>query len=167
MYDISKNVFIDRTHRDCLELLPGGVAGYEAFASPQYLHERRMARVEKSAKPRSVASGTSFKDPASYNTTFDDVVTFLKKQGYAIDSASKEAGTIFTTMSIKGHWRQTGTRVSISLIRDSKTVTEVQVAVTQQKRFKALQTEPWGRPKVNKAKSSALAAKMKAALVHS
>ena len=138
-----------------------------AFASPQGLHERRIARVEESAKPGSVAGGASFEDPASYNTTFDDVVTFLKKQGYAIDSASKDAGTIFTSMSIKGHWRQTGTRVSISLIRDGKTVTEVQVAVTQQKRFKALQTEPWGSPKVNKAKSSALAAKMKAALTHS
>jgi len=137
------------------------------FASPQGLHERHMAQVEESAKPTGVAGGASFQDHASYNTTFDGVVTLLKKQGYAIDSASKDAGTVFTSMSIKGHWRQTGTRVNVSLIRDSKTVTEVQVAVTQQKRFKALQTEPWGSPKVNKAKSSALAAKMKAALTHS
>ncbi len=138
-----------------------------ALASPQGLHERHMRQVEESAKPTAVAGGVSFQDPASYNTAFDDVVTFLKKEGYTIDSASKDAGTILTSMSIKGHWRQTGTRVSVSLIRDSKTATEVQVAVTQQKRFKALQTEPWGSPKVNKAKSSALAEKMKAALAQS
>jgi len=135
-----------------------------AFAPPQGRHERHMAQVEESAKPTGIAGGVSFQDAASYDKTFDDIVTFLKKQGYSIDSASKDAGTIFTSMSIEGHWRQTGTRVSVSLIRDSDTVTSVKVAVTEQKRYKAVQTEPWGSPKVNKAKSSALAEKMKAAL---
>ena len=138
-----------------------------AFASPQGRHERHMAQVEESAKPTSVAGGVSFQDAASYNKTFDDVVTFLKKQGYTIDSASKDAGTIFTSISIKGHWRQTGTRVNVSLIRESENVTSVRVAVTEQKRYKALQTEPWGSPKVNKTKSSALSDKMKSALTQS
>lgn len=143
-----------------LTVLPVG----RTLASPQGLHERHMKQVEESARPTAVADGMSFQDSTSYDKTFDDVVTFLKKQDYAIDSASKDAGTIFNSMSVKGHRHQTGTRVSVSLIRDSKNVTEVQVAVTQQKRFKALQTEPWGTPKVDKAKTSALAGKMKAVL---
>lgn len=135
-----------------------------ASAAPQGLHERHMKQVDESAKPTAATSSVSFRDAAPYDKTFDDVVTFLKKRGYAIDSASRDAGTVSTSMSVKGHWHQTGTRVNVPLIRDSKNVTEVQVAVTQQKRFKALQTEPWGSPKANKAKSSALAGKMKAAL---
>ena len=146
-----------------LSLFPVAIA----FPSPQGRHERHMKQVEESAKPTGVNPMVSFQDNASYDKTFDDVVTFLKKQGYTIDSASKDAGTIFTTMSIKGHWRQTGTRINVSLIRDSKTVTEVKVAVTEQKRYKALQTEPWGSPKVDKKQSSAVAAKMKAALLQS
>ena len=126
-------------------------------ACAQGRHDRKQAAAEESAKPKAVAGGITFQRAAPYDKTFEDVVNFLKKQGYEIDSADKDTGNIFTTMSITGKWRQTGTRVSVTLIKDSDAATSLRVAVTEQKRYKAAQTEPWGEPKVNNGKSSEIA----------
>jgi hypothetical protein len=49
-------------------------------------------------------------------------------------------------------------------IKDSDTVTTVRIVVTDQKRKKLLQTEPWGDPKVNDSESQRIAGEVKAAL---
>jgi hypothetical protein len=100
----------------------------------------------------------------SYEKAYDTVLNFLKKQDYAFDSASKEMGQVVTAMTITGGWKQTGTRVQVTLIKDSVSVTTVKVAVTEQKRYKALQAEPWGEAKVNSKKSVQLADEVKSAL---
>jgi len=53
--------------------------------------------------------------------------------------------------------------VYVTLIKDNETSTTLKVAVSEQKRKKLLQTEPWGDPKVNSEKSSKLAEDIKAA----
>lgn len=133
------------------------VMGGNPLSGGQGRAERKQAQAEESAKPKAVSGGVTFQRNAPYDKTFEDVLNFLKKQGYGIDSASKDAGTIFTEISIKGGWKQTGTRVNVTLIKDSDTATSVRVAVTEQKRYKAAQTEPWGDPKVNDEKSSQIA----------
>ena len=138
-----------------------------ALTSPvfgQGRHERRMAQLAESAQPRRVAGGVEFQRSASHDETYDAVLTFLKKQGYTVESADKEVGQIITAMDIKGGWRQTGTRVQITLIKEAEIKTTVRVAVVEQKRFKALQAEPWGDPKVNEKESAKLAEALKAAL---
>ena len=65
---------------------------------------------------------------------------------------------------VTGGYSQTGTRVYVTLIKDTEKTTTVKVAVAEQKRKKLLQTEPWGDPKVNSEKSSKLADDIKAAL---
>jgi hypothetical protein len=132
--------------------------------SAQGRNERKVAAAEESAKPKAVAGGVTFQRNAEYDKTFEDLVNFLKKQGYEIDAADKHAGNIFTTMAITGKWKQTGTRVTVTLIKDSNTATSVRVAVTEQKRYKAAQTEPWGEPKVNSQKSSEIANLIKSGL---
>src|ERR1035441_2217433 len=118
----------------------GLMAGYSLNGGQR--HERKAAQAEESGKPKAVSGGVTFQRNAPYEKTFDDVLNFLKKQGYGIDSADKDAGTIYTELSIKGGWKQTGTRVNVTLIKDSETAASVRVALTEQKRYKAAQTEP-------------------------
>jgi hypothetical protein len=127
-------------------------------------HERREQKLEESAKPKSVSGGASFQTNISYDNAYDAVLNYLKRQDYTIDSASKETGQIVTAMTVKGGYSQTGTRVYVTLIKDNETSTTIKVAVSEQKRKKLLQTEPWGDPKVNSEKSSKLADDIKSAL---
>ncbi len=92
-------------------------------------------------------------------------MNYLKRQGYTIDSASAETGKIITAIDITGRYTQTGTRVQIICIKDGDTQTSVRVLVTEQKRKKLLQTEPWGDAKANETASSKLADEVKAAVV--
>jgi len=55
----------------------------------------------------------------------------------------------------------------LTFIKESDTATSIRVAVTQQKRKKALQAEPWGEPKVNADESSKIADELKPALTAS
>ena len=67
-------------------------------------------------------------------------------------------------MEITGGYSQTGTRIQITLIKQNVTETTVRVAVTNQKRKKALKAEPWSDPKVNDQRSANKAEELKAAL---
>ena len=67
-------------------------------------------------------------------------------------------------MAIKGGYSQTGTRVYVVLIKETDTTTTVKVAVSEQKRKKLLQTEPWGDPKLNEKESDKIATDLKTAL---
>jgi hypothetical protein len=99
-----------------------------------------------------------------YDKAYDDALNYLKRQSYTIDSADKETGQIITAMDITGKHSQTGTRVQITCIKDNDAQTSIRVAVTEQKRKKLLQTEPWSDPKVNDEASSKTANDLKATI---
>ncbi|MBI3491559.1 MAG: hypothetical protein HY047_07255 [Acidobacteria bacterium] len=84
------------------------------------------------------------------------MLNFLKRQEQTIDQASKDTGQIITGMIISGGYSQTGSRIVVTLIEEDDNSTTVRVAVTEQKRKKLLQTEPWSDPKVNAQKSACL-----------
>ncbi len=127
-------------------------------------HQRREAKLAESAEPKSVKGGVAFQVAVTYDKAYDSVVNHLKRQGYTIDVSGKETGQIITGMDIKGKYTQTGTRVQITCIKDNDTQTSIRVAVTEQKRKKLLQTEPWGDPKVNDEASAKIAEEVKAAV---
>jgi hypothetical protein len=136
----------------------------QSICVSQGRHEKREAKLEESAKPRSVSGGVTFQTDTPYDKAYDAVLNYLKRQDYTIDSASKETGQIVTAIVVTGGYSQTGTRVYVTLIKDTEKTTTVKVAVAEQKRKKLLQTEPWGDPKVNQEKSANLADKIKDAL---
>jgi ABC-type Na+ efflux pump permease subunit len=140
------------------------ILGSQISSLGQGRHEKREKKLEESAKPTSVSGGVTFQANVSYDKAYDTVLNYLKRQDYTIDSASKETGQIVTAITITGGYSQTGTRVYVTLIKDNETSTTLKVAVSEQKRKKLLQTEPWGDPKVNSEKSSKLADDIKTAL---
>ncbi|HEX5426264.1 MAG TPA: hypothetical protein VF283_22440 [Bryobacteraceae bacterium] len=102
----------------------------------------------------------SISHPGSIGTVYLAVLNQLKKDGAEIESASKDAG-IKTAVTIHGHYRQTGSYLQVTFISDSPAQTTVRVAAYEDKRYKALTTEPWSTPKVNTRKSKAEAVKLK------
>jgi hypothetical protein len=99
-----------------------------------------------------------------YNEAFDAIVGALKRADNEVTLADRDAGLIATEIVIAGGWKQAGTRTVVSLIKDSDNQTIVKIVVTIQKRYKALQTEPWSDPKADTAKTGPAAAALKAAL---
>ena len=132
--------------------------------SAQSRHERKMAQIEESAKPKNVPGGIKFQVSKSYQDTYESALNWIKKADYTIELADKETGQIATAMTITGGYRQTGTRLILTLIKESDSVTTVKVAVTQQKRSKLLQAEPWGDPKVNDDESQKIVDQLKAVI---
>jgi hypothetical protein len=132
--------------------------------SAQSRHERKEQQLADSAAPKNVAGGVTFQSPTSMEKTFEVIANDLKRQGHAIDRADKDAGQIVTAMEITGGYTQTGTRILVTLIKDSDTQTSVRVVVAKQKRKKLLQTEPWGDPKSDDKESQTVAEALKAAL---
>jgi len=127
-------------------------------------HQKREAAIEESAKPHGISGGVKFQVSKPVDVVYESALTFLKRADYAIDSADKEAGQIITAMTISGGYSQTGRRVYVILIKDSDTTTTLRVAVTDQKRKKLLQTEPWSDPKVNEKESDKIASDLKGSL---
>jgi hypothetical protein len=95
---------------------------------------------------------------------YERALDFLKRNGQTIESAGKETGQILTGLSVTGGYRQTGSRIQITFIKDGENMTSIRVSVTEQKRYKALKTEPWGDPKINPQMSNKLADEIMAAL---
>lgn len=139
----------------CLILVP---------AAHAQRHAKREAAVEESAKPRGISGGVKFQVAKPFDAVYESALNFLKRADYAIDSADKDAGQIVTAMTISGGYSQTGRRVYVIFIKDSDSATTLRVAVTDQKRKKLLQTEPWSDPKVNEKESDKLANDLKGAL---
>jgi hypothetical protein len=106
------------------------------------------------------STGSTLTVSQGIDTAYSAILTQLKKDGYSIDSASKDAG-IKTSLVVAGGYHQTGTHTEISFISESADKTDVRVAVMQQKRYKALSTDPWSDPKASAKDSEALAAKLK------
>jgi len=127
-------------------------------------HERKAEEHADSEKIQNVSGGVTFQQASAIDKTYDDLLNFVKREGMTIDSATKETGQIVTNIEVAGKYHQIGTRVYLTVIKDSETQTSVRVAVSEQKRYKALQTEPWSSPKVNAEKSSELSEKIKVAI---
>ena len=132
-----------------------------SFAQRQ---ERKTEEQADSEKIQNVSGGVTFQQASAMEKTYDDLLNYVKREGLTIDSASKETGQIVTAIDVTGKYHQIGTRVYLTVIKSSETETSVRVAVSEQKRYKALQTEPWSSPKVNAEKSSELSEKIKAAI---
>ena len=132
-----------------------------AFAQRQ---ERKAEEQADSEKIQNVSGGVTFQQASAMDKTYDDLLNYVKREGLTIGSASKETGQIVTAIDVAGKYHQIGTRVYLTVIKSSETETSVRVAVSEQKRYKALQTEPWSSPKVNAEKSSELSEKIKAAI---
>ena len=125
---------------------------------------KREANIAESQKPQNVKGGATFQVGTPYAKAYEGALNYLKRQGYTLDSASAETGQIVTALDIKGGYSQTGTRVQVTCIKDSDTQTSVRVVVTEQKRKKLLQTEPWGDAKANESESAKLAEEIKGAM---
>jgi hypothetical protein len=134
-------------------------------AHPQF-EQRKQGELEQSAQVTSPAAGVTFQASVSYENCFDAVNNLLKRAGHEIETANKDVGSIVTAMEITGKYTQTGTRVHVTLIKDSDTRTSVRVAVTAQKLKKLLATEPWSNPKVGDSQSSKIAGDLQEAFKH-
>jgi hypothetical protein len=99
---------------------------------------------------------------APAEATYADVLNEVKKEGYSLESASKDAG-IKTTIQVTGHYKQTGSHLEITFTSENGHTT-VRVTEMEQHRYKALKTEPWGDTKINTASSQDAAEKLKAGL---
>jgi hypothetical protein len=93
------------------------------------------------------------------DAAYQAVLNRLKVDGLDIESASKDAG-IQTSVVVTGKYRQTGTYLKITFIADGGQTT-ARIAVYEEKRYKALKTEPWSDPKVNEERSQAQAFRLK------
>lgn len=126
--------------------------------------DKRDAKIAESAQPKNVKGGVTFQVGTPYEKAYDVVLNHLKRQGYTVEVAGKETGQIITAMDVSGGYTQTGTRVQITCIKDDDSQTSIRVVVTEQKRKKLLQTEPWGDPKVNEDASRKIADAVRAAI---
>jgi hypothetical protein len=127
-------------------------------------HEKKEEKLAASAAPQAVVGGVKFAAAKGYDESYEKTLNYLKKADYTIESANKETGQIVTQMTVKGGYTQTGTRIYAIFIKDGDTATTVRIAVTDQKRKKLVQTEPWGDPKVNDKESQRIADEIKTLL---
>ena len=127
--------------------------------------ERKARELEDSGRPVAVKGASVIEFTAAYDATFDAIVRSLKLSDNAVVVADRDAGLIATDIVVTGGWKQTGTRTVVTLIKDTPTHTIVKVAVTTQGRYKALQTEPWGDPSLDKAQTAVEAKALQAAIV--
>ena len=145
------------------------IALFAATTSPAFAksrHERKAEEAAASGQAQAINGGQTFNVAADMNTAFETVVNRLKLDGYNIDpqATNKDAGVIFTVMTIKGGWHQTGNRVMASLIKVDQKNTAVRIAVTEQKRYKAMQTEPWSSAKLDDKATAAVSTQLQSEL---
>ena len=142
------------------------VAAFSLLTAPVRAssHDEREAAIAESGKARSVPGAEKFTLEMPSDKVFAAIVTALQKADYEIADANKDGGFISTALVVTGGWRQTGTRVVVTVIRDSDTASIVKVVVTEQKRYKAIQTEPWSEPTAHAAKTKELAALLRTTL---
>lgn len=100
-----------------------------------------------------IGSAASFTAKGDITSAYQSVLNEVKKEGFQVESASPDAG-IRTALTVTGHYHQTGSYLQIQFVSGPNGTT-VDVSVMEEKRYKALQTEPWGTPKVNGQRSVA------------
>lgn len=106
------------------------------------------------------AEQAAFSHSGDMDSVYQAVLNQIKKDGAQIESASKDAG-IKTAVTVTGHYKQTGSYLEVTFVSDGTSQTTVRFSAYEEKRYKALNTEPWSTPKVNAEKSEAEAAKLK------
>ena len=131
--------------------------------------EKKEARLADSEKPRDVPGGTSFVAKMPADKAFDAAVKHFQINDVALDESSKkELGQLTTAIRIVdvGGLRNNnrGYRTYVTFIRNDDSTTTVKVKVTEQKRTKHLQAEPWTEPKVLEKETVEIADKLKAAM---
>lgn len=99
-----------------------------------------------------LSPAASFTSQGGMAATYRAVLNEVKREGFTVESASPDAG-IRTAIVVTGHYRQTGSYLNIQFVSDGASQTTVNVSIMEAKRYKALQTEPWGTPHANEAKS--------------
>src|SRR6185369_7589651 len=102
----------------------------QSEARSQSRQERRAARLADSAQPKNIQGGVTFQQTTAYVKAYESILNHLKRKGYTIDSADERTGQLITALDITGKYNQTGTRLRITLIKDSDSQTTVRVAVT-------------------------------------
>lgn len=89
---------------------------------------------------------------------YSSVLNQLKRDGYEIDMASKDAG-IQTALILEGRIKQTGTYLKVTLLPLEN---KLRVLVYEERRVRTLSTvSPWSATKVNVDKSELAALKLK------
>lgn len=147
-----------------IRLVHAAIFAVAAVTGSAQFHEKKEQRIAASEEPQNVKGGAVVRLPVPYDNAYGSALNFLKREGYTIDSASAESGQIITAIDIKGGYRQTGTRVRVTCIKENDNETTIRVVVSEQHRTKLLQTEPWGVAKANDAESAKIAEKIKGAI---
>lgn len=112
-------------------------AGVATTVSAQGLHARIMARKAEAEKPKAASDAVEMKVSRSYQASYEDVLTWVKKSGdYKVDFANsnKDNGIVASTIEqvdAKGPfgWKKTGKRLMVELVKESDTETTLKVAV--------------------------------------
>lgn len=126
----------------------------------------RRDRHDDNSKIQNVAGAALIESSLPYDKTFDLVINSLKKQGYTIDVADKDAGQVATTFSTTKNFKAVRSRVQVIFIKDSDTKTTLRVASAEQKRKRGLtaSADEWHDPTVDSAATSQIAEAVQASL---
>ena len=128
------------------------------------LHDRIAQRAAASGQVQYANGGTSIELAASYDVAYSTLIDYLNKGGATVEDANKEIGHVATALEISGGYHQTGKRMTFTILKTAPEKTTIRVAVTTQKRYKALSTDSWSDPKVDDKASSEYADKLKSDL---
>ena len=105
--------------------------------------------------------GQAFIVDISYDDVYEKLLNFLKRKDETIELANRETGQIASSITVEGGWRQTGTRIQFTLIKEAEKSTTIKIQVTEMTRYKALATEPWDDPTLNSEKTNSLTEEVK------
>lgn len=141
-------------------------AGNNAWS--QNRREKKEARIAESEKPRNIPGGQTFSVKMPSDKAFDVAVKYFQRHDVALDeSSNKDLGQLITAMQIVdvGGFRNNnrGYRTYVTFIREDDFTTTVKLKVTEQKRTKHLQAEPWTDPKILEDKTTETADQLKEA----
>jgi|SRR5579883_2117488 len=123
---------------------------YPPAAFTQGLHEKIVARKEAAEKVTPASGWVELKVDRPYDETFDFVRTWLQKQEFKIELAERDAGNIRTPIEqtekkLLG-FSKAGTRIAVSLIKESASQTTIKIVVADYSKKGA---DPWSNPKTN------------------
>lgn len=96
--------------------------------------ETRPEPSANSAVTKAPAGSVAFQTSMGYEAAYDRILNVLKKEGYTLQSASKETGQITTELAIEHGSVDIGRAVVISLIKEPSGLTTVQVTAYKQGR---------------------------------
>jgi hypothetical protein len=112
-------------------------------------------------KMKDVPGGVSFQTTAPYDRAYEAALNVMKRDGYAIESASRETGQIKTEMAIEHGAVDIGRYVVVTVIREADLATTIRVEAYKQGRRI---NEQWQQRVGTKDKAQKLADSIQAAL---